>query len=207
MKQRSPVVENIFIKGRTEWGNQQVGALLGGAGNSTTYLGSYLNKNFFEFRLQSNYAGGDIRGMYMRVKYAGAGAGGEAIRAYTQATAAVATVHGAHITGEIAAGGSVTGLIVGCRCTAATAADLTLSGGTMAALQIDTSLLSAVTGMTSASLIRIAEAEANKMPYFLVSDGMTGCLLGEACGTTPQDALKVNINGTTYYIPLMTTAE
>lgn len=199
------VGENVYVRGKVRWGVPENYALLGGAGNSSVYLDSHENKNFLEYRLRSNYAGGDIRGMYMRVQYNGAGGGGEPIRAYAQATAAVGTIHGAHVTGEIASGGSVTGLIAGLRATAATASGLTLSGGTMAALQIDTSLASAVSGMTAASLIRIAESQTNKMPYFIISDGMTGCIEDTFTGNVAKmKALKCNFNGTAFWLPIQT---
>jgi hypothetical protein len=190
------------VSGLTTMGTQTSTALYLGAGNSTTALStSTADKNFVGLFTKSTATSGDSRGIYAKHYVEGAGGGGEALRAYTMVTAAAAQAHGAHITGQLDTGGQVTGQLCGARVTAATKTGLTLAGGSICALRIDTDLNSAVSGMTESALIDIRELQTNKMGYFLTTTDVTGCLKGSAPGAI-NNALKCRINGTDLYIPL-----
>jgi hypothetical protein len=190
------------VAGLTTMGAQTSSALYLGAGNSTTALStSTADKNFVGLYTKSTATSGDSRGIYAKHYIEGAGGSGEALRAYTMVTAAAAQAHGAHITGQLDTGGQVTGQLCGARVTAATNTGLTLAGGSIAALRIDTDLNSAVSGMTESTLIDIRELQTNKMGFFLTTSDMTGCVKGSAPGAA-NNALKINLNGTVAYIPI-----
>lgn len=101
---------NGFLKLNAADGADSANGLLMGVGTSgdpaTT---STAGKSFMEFRTQSTATSGDSRGFYLRHELGGAGVSGEAIRAFSKLTAATSTSRGAHISLDIASGGSVTG--------------------------------------------------------------------------------------------------
>lgn len=110
--------------------------LLFGAGTSSVKeITTDTDVNFFEFRLENQGATGDNRGMYLRLYFTGAGAGGgEAARIFTTIAAAKGTAHGAHISLNFSGGGVLSGLGVAVRGTLhlPDASGLT---GTLAAMQ------------------------------------------------------------------------
>lgn len=65
---------------------------------------------FAEFRTQSTATTGTSRGIYRRHELAGAGADGEALRAFTKLSAATTTARGAQISLDVNTTGSLTGL-------------------------------------------------------------------------------------------------
>ena len=102
------------------------------ATRATTATG---NKNLVEFRLENTATSGDNRGVYNRFWLGGAGGGGESLRTYTTVEdIAASTAHGAHISLDFAATGSVTGQGIAGRNTLHIP-DGAMSGGTVAALQ------------------------------------------------------------------------
>ncbi len=97
--------------------------------------------NFMGFYIKNTNAtaGSTTRGIYMRLYLAGAGAGGESARFYTDIQGvACDTAHGAHIslgTGESTTGGSITGLGVAVRGTLGLYSGALAASGTYAAIQ------------------------------------------------------------------------
>lgn len=110
--------------------------LMGTGSSSTRESTSTAGAHFFSFYLENSAATGDNRGMYLRLYHTGAGAGGgEALRVFsTVQNVAKGTVHGAHISVNFAATGSVTGQAVAMRGTLHIP-DATVSSGTHAAVQ------------------------------------------------------------------------
>lgn len=169
------------------------------------------NINFMHAYFDSQATSGDNRGFYLRMKHTGAAGGGEALRAYSIANAALGTMHGAHITGEIGAGGSITGLIAGLRATLGVATGLTLSAGTACALQVDSDMASAVTSMTKAAFVRFADNGAQKMPHLFeitqkaTTDG-SSLYWYNAAGETfdCKGGLKIMTPAGALYIPIGT---
>lgn len=95
-------------------GSKAANALLMGIGTSADpATTAAADKSFVEMRTQSSATSGASRGLYWRHNLSGAGQSGEAIRAFTDLTAAVATARGEHISLQAGATGYVTGLGVG----------------------------------------------------------------------------------------------
>lgn len=154
----------------------------------------------------SNSGTGDYRAFYGKITLTHASAGsGDAVRGYAVTTGGATACRGAHLTGEVGAAGSVTGLLAGATIQCTTVAGLTLSAGTIAALDLVSDLGSAVTSMTKASFIRLSENQSAKLPFFLnIESSATGCVTGTT-GATAAGTLKVNHAGTTKYIQLFSS--
>lgn len=155
----------------------------------------------------SNSGTGDYRGVYANISVTHASAGsGDALRGYAVTTGGANALRGAHLTAEIGAAGSVTGLATGATCQLTTVAGLTLSAGTVSALSLVSDLSSAVSSMTSASFIRLSENQSNKIPFFLDIDASaTGCI-GPNTANTAAKTVKIKIAGTTYYLQAYSAA-
>jgi hypothetical protein len=86
--------------------------------SSSKVTTSLVGMKFLSFYLENTAASGDNRGMYLRLYHSTAGGGGEALRAFTTCNnVAAGTAHGAHISLDFAATGSITGLGVAMRAT------------------------------------------------------------------------------------------
>ena len=87
-------------------------ALLHGQGTSATPVQTTSGSvSFLGYWLQTSSTSGDVRGMYTRLFFTGAGGTGEAHRIFATVTdVAASTVRGAHISLSFAASGTVTGL-------------------------------------------------------------------------------------------------
>lgn len=101
----------LFLSG----GAASASGLLMGTGTSgSPATTSTADAKFIEVRASTTATSGDNRLMYLRYDQAGAAGGGECIRALGKITAALGTARGAHISADLSAAGSVTGLCVGC---------------------------------------------------------------------------------------------
>ena len=104
--------QRIFWK--AQGGADPVNALIFGIGTSASpATSSTAGKVFMEFRCQTTATSGDNRLFYMRYDINGAGASGEAIRAFAKITAAASTCRGAHISLDVDTAGSCSGLGIG----------------------------------------------------------------------------------------------
>jgi hypothetical protein len=154
----------------------------------------------------TNSGTGDFRAVYGRIILSGAGGNGDALRGYATTTAAATSCRGAHLTGEVGAAGSVSGCAYGATIQLTTVTGLTLSDGTVAALELVSDLASAVTGMTKASFIRFSELQSNKMPFLFEITTASGGCIGATTGGTPAGTLKIDHNGTPKYIQMYSAA-
>ncbi len=119
-----------------DFGKTDSGALLHGAGTSTTRpTSATANTKFLSYYIECSATSGDNRGLYLRY-YLSGGAGGEAARLYTSLTAAAGTAHGAHISLDFTSPGKVSGLGVAMRATLHIIND-TSPTGTIAAVQAE----------------------------------------------------------------------
>ena len=119
-----------------DFGRTESGALLHGAGTSTTRpTSATANTKFLSYYVECSASSGDNRGFYLRY-YLSGGAGGEAARLYTSLTAAAGTAHGAHISLDFTSPGKVSGLGVAMRSTLHIIND-TSATGTIAAIQAE----------------------------------------------------------------------
>lgn len=100
------------IQGAPPYSNHLTGIKLGASSTdpAATSIASY---KFFSYYAKTTATSGDNRLMYMRYEQSGAGGGGECLRAFSVASAALGTARGAHISFVASATGYVTGLAVG----------------------------------------------------------------------------------------------
>jgi hypothetical protein len=112
-------------------------ALLHGLGTSGSPVATTSGSvNFMGYWMTTSAQSGDVRGMYLRLFFTGAGGTGEAARIFASVTnVAASTVRGAHISLEFAASGTVTGLGVALECTLHLNSGGT-AGGTLAPLKV-----------------------------------------------------------------------
>jgi hypothetical protein len=151
----------------------------------------------------SNSGTGDYRAFYGKINLTGAGGSGDAVRGYAVTTAAATACRGAHLTAEVGAAGSVTGLIAGATLQCTTVSGLTLAGtGSYYAANLVADLGSALGSVTDAAFIGCSDLQSNKMPYFAsIDSSATGCVVS----TNPATAaggIKVKVAGAVRYIAL-----
>lgn len=198
----APTDYRLFVKTASGWERILTG---GGATNgSGGAYPQYASANTSVLDLRGEHlAAGTGRMIYARYRAKTSNVSGDAVRAYAEALGVAATdVHGLHATAQVSAAGSIAGLMAGVRATAAVVTGLTLSGGNLMALRLDSDLSSAVTGLTACAYVGLYDVTATKMPFFLYIDASaTGCK-GATTAATAAGTLKVNDGGTTKYIQL-----
>lgn len=196
-------------------GNDPANAsLLLGAGTSTNKMTTAdASKNFMEFRLENTATSGDNRGMYLREYLAGAGGGGEALRAFTTISdVAAGTAHGAHISLNFADTGTVTGLGVAMRATLHIANQAT-QAGTLAAIQAEIWSDGATSDPAGSNLscIRVVNggaagtADVDTDAYLFNLAGWTagsGKMVYADVPGTLAASLRILVGATPYYIGL-----
>jgi len=188
-------------------------ALIGGAGAAgTRETSSVANKNFLEYRLENSNAAGDNRGIYNRLYLTGGG-GGESLRSFTTVeNVAAGTAHGAHLSLNFGATGTVTGLGVAMRATLHIANQGTQSG-TLAAIQAEIWSDGTTSDPSGSSLscFRVVndgdtgKADVDTDCYLFDFSGWTagsGSMIYLDVPGTIAGSLRVKIAGTPYYIPL-----
>ena len=187
----------------------QVGA------SGAEYVKDLADLNFIEYRFDNGATSGDNRGMYLRLNLTGAGGGGESFRAFTVVEdVAGSTAHGAHLSLGLGTSGSITGLGVASRSTLHIPATPLVGGtyaGGMTELFADDSA-SDISGTTMHSIHRFGlsgdgtgRATANNsFEFFNIPAGTgTEMLKTDMHTATPTDGLRMIINGSLYYMVLV----
>lgn len=200
-------------------GGANSGALLAGAGNSTTKAtNSTAGKNFLSFYLNHSNTSGDNRGLYLRTYFSGAGGSGDGARIFTTVNAVgVANATGAHISLNLGATTySVTGQAIACRATLHVPNAALVAGGTYAALQAEVYLDGTSADPRTAtqfSLLRLiidggnAAAQAKVLNLMslvnIPADSGGGQMYspGTSMGTV-TGTLRILLNGNAMYIPV-----
>ena len=190
------------------------GLLMGVGTSGDPATTAVANSIFAEFRTQSTADSGMSQGLYWRHDVNGAGAGGNALRAFVKITAAGSTARGAHVSLDIDTAGSLSGF------GAALDAQLMLGGAaydddiTALNLEIYGNASATVTGRTS--MIRgviqgdgTAVADINANAFFLdlssVVASSAGFIDTDVTALTGYGGMKVRCpDGTTRYIPITT---
>lgn len=194
---------NILIKdgaGASDWSKVLT------ARGSTAATARTAAKNEVDIR-GTNSGTGDYRAVYGRIELTAAANGsGDALRGYALAKGGVVALRGAHLTAEVAAGGSVTGVAAGATLQATTVAGLTLSGGTLTCADLVADFSSAVSGMTSVAFIRASDKQSTKMPFLFDIDTSASGVVGATTGATAGGTLKIKVAGVTKYIQLFNSA-
>jgi hypothetical protein len=129
-----------------------------------------------EIETQSSNSGtGDQRGVYAKITLTHASAGsGDALRGYAVTTGGAIACRGAHLTGEIGAAGSVTGLMTGATCQITVATGLTLNTGTISCVQAITNNESSLLGVTDSAHIRIEDGGTYGMSNLITLGTIVG---------------------------------
>lgn len=196
------------------------GAILLGAGNSTTRVQtSDANKNFLSFYGESTATSGDARTAYFRLYFSGAGGSGEALRAYgivnNVAAATGGTVNGAHITlGITGASGQVSGAGHAARFTLDLGAAVN-PGGTLDVVQIDSNIASDATIPSKTPFLRFNNIGSAKLDYMIAVTNPSTTMFANAgtgansaavsTGGVASKVLKVQVDGTDYWLPLFSS--
>lgn len=147
---------------------------------------------------------GDVRLIYSKLNFTGAGGSGETLRAFTTVAAAVATggtVNGAHISLSVNSGGSISGAANALRVTLGAAASVT-TGGTVAALQLDSDLGSGATLPSTAAFMRVTDSGTVKIGSLLnMPAPASNTIFRAKSAAAVTHVIKIVAdNGTPYYL-------
>jgi hypothetical protein len=148
---------------------------------------------------------GDTRLTYNKLTFTSTGSG-ETLRAFSVVTGASAatggTINGAHISLEIdGASASISGAANALRATLG--GTDTTPGGTLAVLQLDTNYTANVALPATAAFIRVSDSGTNtgEIPNLLnIEAGPAATLVSAGTVGSGLKAIKIRIDGTTYYI-------
>jgi len=177
------------------------------------------DKNFCELRTESTATSGDSRGIYNRLYLGGAGVSGESLRSFTTVDdVAAATAHGAHISLNFNATGSVTGQGIAGRNTLHIPDDASWAPGTIAALQAEIwsdGDNSDTDGATEVSFLRFVNggnangiADVDDDAALMVLSGFTigaGNVVAAQSAAVVSHTIRINIGGTLYYLMVSDT--
>lgn len=158
-----------------------------------------------QFYGTATHTSGDVRGIYARVNYAGAGAG-ETLRAFSTVAAAQGagqTTNGAHISLSVNTGGTISGAANALRATLGIAAGVA-PGGTLAALQVDSDLDNTATVPTTASFIRFTNSNTKTIANLF---NVPAAMVQAKVVADSSHLIKIIASdGTAYYLMATTTA-
>lgn len=199
----------LFLGGKTS-----AATVIGGGTSTDPISMPTAGTNAVGFWTSSTATSGDSRGMYVRHFFSGAGGSGEAVRAYgtvNNVTAATGgTVNGAHVSLSVTgASGAVSGSGHASRHTLDLGAS-TVSGGTLSVVEVDTNIDTTATIPATAAFLGVNNVGVGKLGYFARMSNMdtSACFRAGRTAATinaaTTAALKVNVNGTDYWIPLAT---
>lgn len=174
-------------------------------GTSAVPIANTASGNLNQIYSRTTHASGDMRGLYARVDYAGAGAG-ETLRAFSRVVAAQGagqTTNGAHISLSVNSGGSISGAGNALRATLGVATGVT-PGGTLAAIQVDSDFPNTVTLPGSAAFLRFTNSGSGSITNLMnVPAAMVATDVASAVSHTIR---IVASDGTPYYLMVSDTA-
>jgi hypothetical protein len=166
--------------------------------------------NFEEVKYKSTVPTGyDVRGKYEDLEIASTGAG-EMLRirgiASGTLSATGGTINAIHATGRVASGGTVSGALNAIRATLEVAGTTPTPGGTLAALQLDTNIVTGATLGANDAMIRVSNSGATKVTNLLNIEDASGGVATITAGTysTSDGYLAIKVAGTAYRIPIFT---
>lgn len=212
-KNQSVSVESLVVNGTATASAGQVvfqtahSGLLHGAGASGANhaLGATAD-NAMEYYLNGTHTTGDMRGMYLRLYFSGAGGSGEAARIFgtvnNVSVATGGTVNGAHVSlSTTGASSAISGAGNALRATFGIGANSN-PGGTCAAIQVDTDFDNAGTVPSNFAFLRFTNSNtkvaSNLMRIPNVSNGTI--FAAHVTQTMTQSIKIISEDGTAYYI-------
>ena len=147
---------------------------------------------------------GDTRLTYEKLTFTSTGSG-ETARFFSVVTGAGAatagTINGAHISTEINTTGTISGAANALRATLGGSA--TTPGGTLAVLQLDTNYNSNVSLGATSAFIRVSDSgsQTGEVQNLVNIEAGPAATIVATGTVTLTKALKIRIDGTTYYVP------
>lgn len=147
---------------------------------------------------------GDTRLTYEKLTFTSTGSG-ETARFFSVVTGAGAatagTINGAHISCEIDTTGTISGAANAIRATLGGSA--TTPGGTLAVLQLDTNYNSNVSLGATSAFIRVSDSgsQTGEVQNLVNIEAGPAATIVATGTVTLTKALKIRIDGTTYYVP------
>jgi hypothetical protein len=160
---RGVTQDNVTINGGTAYNLR----LINGSASSPTPVTAAGNVN--ADYVTASHASGDVRLEYDRLDITSTGSG-ETLRAFTRVSGANAatggTVNGAHISLSVNSGGTISGAGNALRVTLGAAAGVS-TGGTVAALQLDSDLAATSSVPATAAFMRVTDTNSVKVGKLL----------------------------------------
>ena len=169
------------------------------AGASSSPIAASTARSVNQFYVTASHASGDMRAIYARTNFTGAGAG-ETLRAFSTVAAAQGagqTTNGAHISLSVNTGGSISGAGNALRATLGVAAGVT-PGGTLAAIQVDSDFPNTVTLPGSAAFLRFTNSNTGTITNLMNVPAAMVAAKGSAA--LSHKIRIVDSAGATYYI-------
>lgn len=179
-------------------------------GSSTKPVIAHSAVNMGRVYAKAAHASGDVRAHYEDLTFTGIG-GGETFRVRAIADgllcATGATINAAHFTGRVAAAKTVSGALNAVRCTLEVAGSTPTPGGTLAALQLDTNIVTGWTASANDAFIRVTNSGAGLVTNLLNLPAVAnGTIIAAHTTQTNTHSIKIVAGGTAYYIPCHATA-
>lgn len=188
---------------------QPVGPNVGSSRTPAHAIGAH---NFQRSYYDHLGATGDVRAHYEDLYFNKAGAGGgEVLRvrgiANTTGVAVGATINAIHATGRVASGGTVSGALSGIRATLEVAGTTPTPGGTLAALQLDSNIVTGATMGANDAFVRVSNSGATNITNLLNIETAAGTESATTLASTYKTAtqvgkigIKIRIAGATRWL-------
>lgn len=183
-------------------------------GTSTKPVAMHSSGNMGRVYAKAAHASGDVRAHYEDLEFTGIG-GGEAFRVRAIANgllcATGATINAAHFTGRVAAAKTVSGALNAVRATIEVAGTTPTPGGTLAALQLDSNIVTGWTAGTNDAFIRVGNTGAGLIANLFNITDASGTKSDTALVSTVHadeaatHGIRIMVNGTMMHL-LATTA-
>ena len=155
-------------------------------------------------------SGVGIRAHYEDLEFKGT-IGGEVLRVRGIANgllcATGSTINAIHATGRVAAAMTVSGGLNAIRATLEVAGDTPTPGGTLAALQVDSNIVTGWTEGLADSFIRVTNSGAGILhQLFSLPTLGNGLMVAAHTTQTNTHSIKIRVGGVQYYIPIHANA-
>ncbi len=175
---------------------------VGSASRPLTANGSH---NFKRDYFVSKATSGDVRAHYIDLEHESTGSGDTLrVRGIADGTlvATGGTVNAIHATGRVASGKTVSGALNAIRATLEVAGTTPTPGGTLAALQLDSNIVTGWTAGANDAFIRVSQSGAGTLDNFLNFEAESGCLDGtNGTYSTADGYIKIRVAGNAMRIP------
>lgn len=165
-------------------------------------------EKLIEWAANAHHSSDDARLIYMTLNLRSSGSG-EALRPRTRVYGtSISAAHGQHCTLVIAAGGAVSGLGVGLRCTLEAEAESRTLGGSLYSLQVDSYIGANNTLPAAHALINLTNVGSVAMTNaFQIPTASNGTMVAAHVTDAMTHSIKCRqANGTATYIMCTTTA-